>query len=108
MSKPIAFTDDNFEKEVLKSDIPVLVDFWAGWCSPCHAVAPSVEAIATDYQGKVKVGKIDVDKDRSIAAAYGIQSIPTLMLFKGGKMVDKLIGAVPKNAITEMIDKQLS
>ena len=107
MSKPIALTDDNFEKEVLKSETPVLVDFWAGWCGPCLTIAPSVEEIASEYQGKIKVGKVDVDQNRGTAAAYGIRSIPTLLIFKNGKVVDSLIGAVPKNSILELIQKQI-
>lgn len=107
MSKPIALTDDNFENEVLKSETPVLVDFWAGWCGPCLAVAPSVEEIASEYQGKLKVGKVDVDQNRGTAAAYGIRSIPTLLIFNKGKVVDSVIGAVPKNHIVELIQKQI-
>jgi len=107
MSKPIALTDDNFEQEVLKADTPVLVDFWAGWCGPCLVVAPSIEEVASEYQGKIKVGKVDVDQNRGTAAAYGIRSIPTLLVFNNGKVVDSLIGAVPKNNIVELIQKQI-
>jgi len=107
MSKPIPLTEDNFEKEVLKSDKPVLVDFWAGWCSPCLIVAPSVEEIAAEYEGKLKVGKVNVDENRGTAASYGIRSIPTLMVFKNGKVVDSVIGALPKGDIVKIVDKHI-
>ncbi|MBC8204740.1 thioredoxin [bacterium] len=107
MSQPIELTDSNFETEVLKSDLPVLVDFWAGWCMPCKMVAPSVLAIAEEYDGKLKVGKVDVDSNQGTAANFSIRSIPTLMLFKGGKMVDSVIGAVPKEMIVQVIKKHL-
>jgi thioredoxin 1 len=108
MSKPMALNDDNFETEVLKSDIPVLVDFWAGWCGPCLAIAPAVEELANEYEGKITVGKVDVDKNMNIATAYGIRSIPTLFLFNKGKLSDSLIGAVPKSQIKQLIDKNLN
>ena len=90
------FTDGNFDAEVLKSDKPTLVDFWAVWCGPCRAIAPIVEHLATQYDGKVKVGKLDVDHNQGVAAKYGIRSIPALLLFKGGKVVDQLVGAGPQ------------
>ena len=107
MSKPIAVTDASFDKVVLKSDIPVLVDFWAAWCAPCRMVAPVVEEIANDYDGKVKVCKMDVDSEKQAAGSLGISSIPSLFLFKGGKAVDSVVGAVPKKMLTQMIDKHL-
>jgi len=104
---PMEFTDANFEQEVLKSDVPVLVDFWAVWCGPCKMIAPFVVEIASEYEGKAKVGKVDVDNNPQTAMAYGIRSIPTLLIFKGGKVVDQIIGAVPKNTITSKIEDQL-
>ena len=107
MAELVAVTDATFEAEVIKSDLPVLVDFWAGWCGPCRAIAPAVEEIARDYQGKLKVCKVDVDNNRSAAQALGISSIPALFLFKGGKPVDKVIGAVPKSTLKQMVDNNL-
>ncbi len=103
MAKPIEITDATFEKEVISSDLPVLIDFWAVWCGPCKMVAPVVEEIAAEYDGKLKVGKIDVDAHKQAAIKYGIRSIPTLMLFKDGKVVQQIIGALPKNQFEEKI-----
>ena len=89
------FTDANFDAEVLKSDVPTLVDFWAVWCGPCRAIAPIVESLAGAYAGKVKVGKLDVDHNQRVAAKYMVRSIPTLLLFKGGKVVEQIVGAGP-------------
>jgi len=89
----VTLEDGTFENEVLKSDIPVLVDFWATWCGPCKAIAPVVEQIAVDFKGKVKVGKMDIDKHQGVAQKFNIRSIPTLLVFKGGKVVDTVIGA---------------
>ena len=101
----IEFTDDNFDAEVLKSDLPVLVDFWAEWCGPCKMIAPIVEEIAGDYAGKVKVGKVNVDFNNQVAMQYGIRGIPALLVFKGGAVANQIVGAVPKNNITEILDE---
>ena len=108
MSKEMTITDSSFEQDVLKSDVPVLVDFWAPWCGPCKIVAPVVEEIAGEYDGKIKVGKVNTDENQQIAAKYGIMSIPTLMIFKNGEPAERLVGAQPKQAITEKIDSALS
>lgn len=105
--KPIEITDSNFEQEVLKSDKPVLVDFWAVWCGPCKMIAPIVEQLAAEYDGKLKVGKLDVDNNQQSAIQYGVRSIPTLLLFKDGKVVDTIIGAVPKPMIVNKIEPLL-
>jgi thioredoxin 1 len=101
--KPIEITDSNFEKEVIESDKPVLLDFWAVWCGPCKHIAPVVEEIANDYDGKLKVGKVDVDNNPEISMKFGIRSIPTLMVFKGGKVVEQVIGAVHKRNLLEKV-----
>lgn len=107
MSDPIELTDDNFEAEVLKSDKPVLVDFWAVWCGPCKMLGPTVEEISKEYEGKLKVGKLNVDDNSRMASQYGIMSIPSLLFFKGGQVVDQLVGAVPKKQLTDKLDKIL-
>ena len=101
----IEFTDDNFDTEVLKSNLPVLVDFWAEWCGPCKMITPIVEEIAGDYAGKVKVGKVNVDFNNQVAMQYGIRSIPSLLVFKGGAVANQIGGAVPKNDITQILDE---
>jgi len=101
----IEFTDDNFDAEVLKSNLPVLVDFWAEWCGPCKMIAPIVEEIAGDYAGKVKVGKVNVDFNNQVAMQYGIRGIPALLVFKGGAVANQIVGAVPKNNITQILDE---
>ena len=108
MSKEMELTDANFETEVLNSDVPVLVDFWAPWCGPCKMVAPIVEEIAGEYDGKVKVGKLNTDDSKETAIKYGIMSIPTLMIFKNGEVSERIIGAQPKQAITEKLDTVLA
>jgi thioredoxin 1 len=101
------FDDANFQTEVLQSETPVLVDFWATWCAPCRAIAPSVEELAKTYEGKVKVGKLNIDEHQGVPQTYGIRSIPTLLVFKGGKVVEQIVGAVPKNKIEEALRKAL-
>ena len=96
MSKPREFTDANFQSEVLESDQPVLVDFWADWCGPCRLVSPTIEELADEYQGTVKVGKLDVDQNQKTAAAFGINSIPSVLLFKDGQVVETFVGVQPK------------
>ncbi|OGQ10154.1 MAG: thioredoxin [Deltaproteobacteria bacterium RBG_16_71_12] len=98
-------TDANFESTVLTADKPVLVDFWATWCAPCLAIAPHVEAIANEQVAKLKVGKVNIDDNPGVAGKFGVRSIPTLILFKGGKPVDQIVGAVPKRKLEEMIAK---
>ncbi len=107
MSKPIEITDANFKQEVLESPIPVLVDVWADWCMPCRMVAPAVEAIASQYAGRVKVGKMDADNN-FMPSELGIRGIPTLLLFQGGKVVDRIVGAVPQKVIASHIDQVLA
>lgn len=106
MAKAIEITDANFE-EILKSDKPVLVDFWAEWCGPCKMIGPIVEELAGDYEGKAVIGKVDVDSNPAVASALGIRSIPTLMFFKGGQIVDKQVGAVPKAILAQKLNAQL-
>ena len=101
--KPITITDDNFEKEVIKSDKPVLIDFWAAWCGPCRMIAPIVEELAQEYDGKVKIGKLDVDENQQTAIKFGVRSIPTLLIFKNGALKDTIIGAVPKAQIVQKL-----
>jgi len=105
--KPVTFTDDNFSAEVIKSDIPVVVDFWATWCGPCRMVAPIMEELAEKYEGKVKIGKLDVDENQQTAIKYGVRSIPTVLILKGGEVIDTVIGAVPKTMFVEKIQKLL-
>lgn len=108
MSELLQITDQNFETEVLKSDIPVLVDFWAEWCGPCKMIAPVVEELAGEYTGKLKFGKLDVDAHGSIAQQFRILSIPTVIIFKDGKVESQIVGAVPKKEIQKHIDNALA
>jgi thioredoxin 1 len=103
----IVFTDSNFEQEVLKSDKPVLVDFWAEWCGPCRMMTPTVEAVAGEYAGRAKVGKLNVDENQGVTARYGIRGIPSLLLFKGGQVAEQLVGATSKDTVVKMIEKHL-
>lgn len=99
--------DSEFEQQILKSDVPALVDFWAAWCGPCRTVGPVVEELAQEYAGRVKVAKVNVDENKDTPAKYEVRGIPTLMMFKNGVEVDRIVGAHPKNRIKEMIDKAL-
>jgi thioredoxin 1 len=103
----LELTDANFEELVLKSDKPVLVDFWAVWCGPCRMVGPVVEELSKEYDGKVVIGKVDVDNNPNISAQFGIRNIPTLLFFKNGEIVDKQVGAVPKSTLAAKLDAQL-
>lgn len=103
--KTLEFTKDNFATEVLQSDVPVLVDFWAVWCAPCRMVAPVVDEMATKYDGKVKVGKLNVDEHGEIATRYNVRGIPTLLLFNNGQVAEQIVGAVPRDTIANMLDK---
>ena len=103
----IAVGDANFENEVLKSNVPVLVDFWAEWCGPCRMLAPTIEAIAQDYNGKVRVAKLNVDENMETSMRYGVQSIPTLLLFKNGQVAGQLIGNLPRTNIERLLEKAL-
>lgn len=103
----IILNTSNFDKEVLNSEMPVLVDFWAVWCGPCRAVAPIIEDLAKEYEGKIKVGKVNVDENNELASRYNVMSIPTMKFFKGGKIVNEIIGAAPKPQFEEAIQKLL-
>lgn len=105
MSKPLDVTDSSFDTEVLQSDVPVIVDFWATWCGPCKMIAPILEEVAGEYDGKVKVVKLDVDSNNQTAGKYNIMSIPSLLFFKNGEIVDQVVGAVPKAQLTARLDK---
>lgn len=107
MGKAIEITDANFE-EIIKSEQPILVDFWAEWCGPCRMIGPLVEELSNEYEGKALIGKLNVDENPGVATKYGIRSIPTLLVFKGGEVVDKIVGAVPKNMLAQKIDAQLN
>jgi thioredoxin 1 len=104
----LTFTDGAFDKEVLSSDVPVLVDFWAPWCGPCRAISPAVEALASEYAGKVKIGKMNVDDNQGTPARYEVRGIPTLLLFKGGRVVDQRVGLTSKPDLQKMLDGQLA
>ena len=104
----LEFTDQNFEAEVLKSDKPVLVDFWAAWCAPCRMMAPTVEGIANQYVGRAKVGKVNVDENLAVPTRYGIRGIPTLILFKDGQVQEQWVGATSKDTIVLVLDKYLA
>jgi thioredoxin 1 len=104
----LTFTDGGFDSDVLQSDVPVVVDFWAEWCGPCRMMGPTVDAIAKDYSGRLKVGKLNVDENPSVAMRYNIRGIPTLLLFKGGKVVEQRVGAVGKAEVQKMVDPHVA
>ncbi|HDQ44069.1 MAG TPA: thioredoxin [bacterium] len=104
MGKAIELNADNFKSEVIDSDLPVLVDFWATWCGPCRMVGPIVDELAGEYEGKIKIGKVNTEENTALAGEYGVISIPTLLIFKDGKPVDQIIGAVPKSIIAKKLD----
>ncbi|SRR6056297_2317256 len=108
MGKAQTFTDDSFEEDVLKSDKPVLVDFWAEWCGPCRMVGPVVDELAEEFEGKARIGKVDVDNNPEISTKYGIRSIPSLLIFKNGEVVDQIVGAVPKAQLKKQLEAQMS
>ncbi|WP_201774150.1 thioredoxin [Demequina globuliformis] len=108
MTTPVAATEDSFQDEVIKSDIPVVVDFWAEWCGPCRAVAPLLDELAEEYAGRVKIVKVDTDANPNLAMAYGVTSIPTMAFFNGGEMVKSVVGAKPKPALTTLFDEALA
>jgi thioredoxin 1 len=103
----VEFTDANFDEEVLKSELPVLVDFWAPWCGPCRMIGPSIEALSTEYAGKFKIGKLNSDDNPDVSAKFGIRSIPTLLIIKNGEVVNQLVGALPKDKIAEQLNRAL-
>lgn len=107
MAKPVAVTEQTFEQEVLKADLPVLVDFWAAWCGPCRMVAPIVEELAGEYAGRLKVAKVDVDDNQTLAMRFSIMSIPTLGVFQGGEMIERIVGYMPKAEIKRRLDGAL-
>ncbi|HTT72517.1 MAG TPA: thioredoxin [Anaeromyxobacteraceae bacterium] len=104
-SDVVTLEDGTFEQEVLKSDTPVLVDFWATWCGPCRAIAPAVDDLAREYKGRLKVAKLDIDSHQAVPQKYGIRSIPTLLVFKGGRVVDTIVGAVPKSKLVDAVNR---
>lgn len=107
MANAIHITDASFDNDVLKSSVPVLVDFWAAWCGPCRLIAPIVEEMAGEYDGKAKICKLDVDNNQNTSMQFGIRSIPTILIFKGGQVVDTIVGAVPKHVIVEKLNAHI-
>jgi thioredoxin 1 len=105
--KVVQLSDDSFENDVIKSSVPVLVDFWASWCAPCKAISPVVDSLADEYDGKVKIGKLNVDENPATPGKFGVRGIPTLILFKDGQVLDQVVGAVPKNQLEGLIKKAL-
>jgi thioredoxin 1 len=104
-AKYVTLTENNFHHEVLESSKPVLVDFWASWCGPCHMIAPAIEELASDYDGRATIGKLNVDEQPGIAQRYGIRSIPSVLFFQDGQVVDQIVGAVPKKALAEKLNR---
>jgi thioredoxin 1 len=104
----LTFTDAAFDQDVINSDTPVLVDFWAPWCGPCRAIAPTIDAIATEYAGKIKVGKVNTDENQQTAMRFGIRSIPTLLLFKGGQVIEQRVGGLPKPELVKMLSSHVA
>jgi thioredoxin 1 len=107
MAQALAVSDSTFDQEVLKSEVPVLVDFWAEWCGPCRIIGPVVEELAGEYNGKAKITKLNVDENPQVSMQYGIRSIPSLLIFKNGEVVDQIVGAVPKNVLKKQLDAQI-
>ena len=107
MAKPLEVNSANFEAEVINSEVPVVVDFWAAWCGPCRMIAPIMEELAVTYEGKAKVAKLDVDSNQELAAKYRIMSIPNVLFFKGGEVVDQIVGAMPKQQFVDRIEKMI-
>lgn len=101
----LKFNEKNFSDEVIKSEIPVIVDFWAEWCGPCHIMSPIIDEVAKEFEGKAKIGKVNVDENQVISSKYGIMSIPTILAFKGGKVIGQLVGARPKKDLVDLINK---
>ncbi len=108
MAQPLHLTDASFDTEVIKSDLPVLIDFWAAWCGPCKMIAPYIEELSNEYEGKAKIAKLDVDNNQNTAMNFGIRSIPTLLIFKGGNVVDTIVGAVPKQTIMDKLNSHIN
>jgi len=104
----LTFTDGAFDKDVINAEVPVLVDFWAEWCGPCRMMTPTLDAIADEYEGKVKVGKLNVDENNGTAMRYGVRSIPTLLVFKGGKVVEQKVGVMGKSDLTRLLDSHVT